>query len=73
MIALRGFFEMNVTKTLPDTLGVWQRAFRRLETDRSFLEWIDGQEFAGGTLGAWARQTLRGERTRSGSRPSDGA
>ena len=64
---------LNATKPLPDTVGVWQRAFHRLETDRSFLEWIDGQEFADGTLGAWARQTLQGERTWSGRRPSDRA
>jgi hypothetical protein len=61
---------LNLTKPLPDTFGVWQRAFRRPGTDRSFLEWIDGPEYAEGTLGAWARQTLQGERTRSGSRPS---
>ena len=73
MNALSGYFVMNMTKPLPDTFGVWQRAFRRLETDRTFLEWIEGQEYADGTLGAWTQQALQGERTRSGRRPSDGA
>lgn len=73
MITLTGYLMMSQTKPLPDTFGVWQRAFRRLETDRSFLERIDSQEFTDGTLGARTLQTLRGEQTRSGSRPSDGA
>ena len=73
MFALSGYFAMNLTKPRPDAFGVWQRAFRRLETDGSFLEWLHGQEYADGTLGAWTLQALQTERARSGSRPSDGA
>ena len=43
-----------------------------LTKPRPFLEWIDGREYADGS-GAWTQKTLQGERTPSGSRPSDDA
>jgi hypothetical protein len=44
-----------------------------LTKPRPFLEWIDSREYVDGTRGAWTQKALQGERTPSGSRPSDDA